>query len=132
MKQKDIIPLTKGVEHAPTKFDRINFVNIGHKFLIFSVVVVIAGAIILPIFKLNLGIDFASGTRMDLQSKQALTVSDVHKDLEELKIDVKEEDIVPTGDDNKGFAVRTLGVLSKDEIAKAKHSSMINMVQSQT
>ncbi|GAB6416424.1 protein translocase subunit SecDF [Bacillus luti] len=120
VKQKDIIPLTKGVEHAPTKFDRINFVNIGHKFLIFSVVVVIAGAIILPIFKLNLGIDFASGTRMDLQSKQALTVSDVHKDLEELKIDVKEEDIVPTGDDNKGFAVRTLGVLSKDEIAKAK------------
>ncbi|HDR7792129.1 TPA: protein translocase subunit SecDF [Bacillus luti] len=120
VKQKDIIPLTKGVEHAPTKFDRINFVNIGHKFLIFSIVVVIAGAIILPIFKLNLGIDFASGTRIDLQSKQALTVSDVHKDLKELKIDVKEEDIVPTGDDNKGFAVRTLGVLSKDEIAKAK------------
>ncbi|OMH35355.1 protein translocase subunit SecF, partial [Bacillus thuringiensis] len=97
-----------------------NFVNIGHKFLIFSIVVVIAGAIILPIFKLNLGIDFASGTRIDLQSKQAVTVSDVHKDFKELNIDVKEENIVPTGDDNKGFAVRTLGVLSKDEIAKTK------------
>ncbi|MBE7102273.1 protein translocase subunit SecDF [Bacillus cereus] len=120
VKQKEIIPLSKGLEHAPTRFDRINFVNIGHKFFLFSIVVVIAGAIILPIFKMNLGIDFASGTRIDLQSKQALTVSDVHKDLKELKIDVKEEDIVPTGDDNKGFAVRTLGVLSKDEIAKAK------------
>ena len=43
MKQKDIIPLTKGVVHPPTRFDRINFVNIGHKFLIFSIVVVIAG-----------------------------------------------------------------------------------------
>ncbi|CJB96561.1 bifunctional preprotein translocase subunit SecD/SecF [Streptococcus pneumoniae] len=69
---------------------------------------------------MNLGIDFASGTRIDLQSKQAVTVSDVHKDFKELNIDVKEENIVPTGDDNKGFAVRTLGVLSKDEIAKTK------------
>ncbi|MGH0940119.1 protein translocase subunit SecDF [Bacillus mycoides] len=120
VKEKDIIPLTKGVVHPPTRFDRINFVNIGHKFFLFSVVVVIAGAIILPIFKMNLGIDFASGTRIDLQSKQALTVSDVHKDFNELKIDVKEENIVPTGNDNKGIAVRTLGVLSKDEIAKTK------------
>ncbi|MDM5156606.1 protein translocase subunit SecDF [Bacillus sp. DX1.1] len=120
VKQKEIIPLSKGVEHAPTRFDRINFVNIGHKFFLFSIVVVIAGAIILPIFKMNLGIDFASGTRMDLQSKQAISVSQVQKDLHELKIDVKEEDIVPTGDDNKGFAVRTIGVLSKDEIARAK------------
>ncbi|EEL49178.1 MULTISPECIES: protein translocase subunit SecDF [Bacillus cereus group] len=120
VKEKEIIPLSKGVEHAPTRFDRINFVNIGHKFFLFSIVVVIAGAIILPIFKLNLGIDFASGTRMDLQSKQAISVEQVQKDLHELKIDVKKEDIVPTGDDNKGFAVRTIGVLSKDEIAKAK------------
>ncbi|PDY09085.1 protein translocase subunit SecDF [Bacillus pseudomycoides] len=120
VKQREIIPLSKGVEHAPTRFDRINFVNIGHKFFLFSVVVVIAGAIILPIFKMNLGIDFASGTRMDLQSKQAISVDQVQKDLHELKIDVKKEDIVPTGDDNKGFAVRTIGVLSKDEIAKAK------------
>ncbi|MCI0763553.1 protein translocase subunit SecDF [Bacillus sp. TL12] len=120
VKEKEIIPLSKGVEHAPTRFDRINFVNIGHKFFLFSIVVVIAGAIILPIFKMNLGIDFASGTRMDLQSKQAISVDQVQKDLHELKIDVKKEDIVPTGDDNKGFAVRTIGVLSKDEIAKAK------------
>ncbi|MBC6974611.1 protein translocase subunit SecDF [Bacillus sp. Xin] len=120
VKEKEIIPLSKGVEHAPTRFDRINFVNIGHKFFLFSIVVVIAGAIILPIFKMNLGIDFASGTRMDLQSKQAISVDQVRKDLHELKIDVKKEDIVPTGDDNKGFAVRTIGVLSKDEIAKAK------------
>ena len=58
-------------------------------------------------FQIESGIDFASGTRIDLQSKQAVTVSDVHKDFKELNIDVKEENIVPTGDDNKGFAVRT-------------------------
>ncbi len=35
------------------------------------------------------------------------------KILKNSNIEVKEENIVPTGDDNKGFAVRTLGVLSK-------------------
>ncbi|WP_242224370.1 protein translocase subunit SecDF [Bacillus cereus group sp. BfR-BA-01380] len=120
VKPKEVIPLTKGVEHAPTKFDRINFVSIGHKFFWFSVVVMIAGAIILPIFKLNLGIDFASGTRMDIKTNQAVTVSQVQKELHDLKVDVKPEDIVPTGNDNKGFAVRTIGVLSKDDISKVK------------
>ncbi|MGR5998309.1 hypothetical protein ACT7DF_29525 [Bacillus cereus] len=92
MKQKDIIPLTKGVVHPPTRFDRINFVNIGHKFLIFSIVVVIAGAIILPIFKLNLGIDFASGTYVSTcnQNKPLLCLMFI-KDFKELNIDVKEE-----------------------------------------
>ncbi|MGG2064265.1 MULTISPECIES: protein translocase subunit SecDF [unclassified Bacillus (in: firmicutes)] len=120
VKPKEIIPLSKGVEHAPTKFDRVNFVNIGHKFFWFSVVVMILGAIILPIFKLNLGIDFASGTRMDIKTNQAITVSQVQQELHDLKVDVKKEDIVPTGNDNKGFAVRTIGVLSKDDIAKVK------------
>ncbi|SFK02408.1 MULTISPECIES: protein translocase subunit SecDF [unclassified Bacillus (in: firmicutes)] len=120
VKPKEVIPLSKGVEHAPTKFDRINFVSIGHKFFWFSVVVMIAGSIILPIFKLNLGIDFASGTRMDIKTNQAITVSQVQKELHDLKIDVKPEDIVPTGNDNKGFAVRTIGVLSKDDITKVK------------
>ena len=120
VKPKEVIPLSKGVEHAPTKFDRVNFVNIGHKFFWFSVVVMILGAIILPIFKLNLGIDFASGTRMDIKTNQAITVSQVQQELHDLKVDVKKEDIVPTGNDNKGFAVRTIGVLSKDDIAKVK------------
>ncbi|MEH7461182.1 protein translocase subunit SecDF [Bacillus thuringiensis] len=120
VKPKEVIPLSKGVEHAPTRFDRINFVSIGHKFFWFSVAVMIAGSIILPIFKLNLGIDFASGTRMDIKTNQAVTVSQVQKELHDLKIDVKPEDIVPTGNDNKGFAVRTIGVLSKDDISKVK------------
>ncbi|WP_020060826.1 protein translocase subunit SecDF [Bacillus sp. 123MFChir2] len=120
VKPKEVIPLSKGVEHAPTRFDRINFVSIGHKFFWFSVVVMIAGSIILPIFKLNLGIDFESGTRMDIKTNQAITVSQVQKELHDLKVDVKQEDIVPTGNDNKGFAVRTIGVLSKDDISKVK------------
>ncbi|MHA2890496.1 protein translocase subunit SecDF [Bacillus cereus] len=120
VRKKEIISLTKGIEHIPTKFDRINFVNIGHKLFQFSIVVVIVGAIILPIFKMNLGIDFTSGTRMDIQAKQVVSTAQIKKDLQKLVIDVKEEDIVPTGNNNKGFAVRTKGVLSKVEIARVK------------
>lgn len=45
---------------------------------------------------------------------------DVYKDFKELNIDVKEENIVLIGDDNKGFVVCILGVLLKDEIVKIK------------
>ncbi|OUB29128.1 protein translocase subunit SecDF [Bacillus thuringiensis serovar yunnanensis] len=120
VKKKEIISLSKGIEHIPTKFDRINFVNIGHKFFLFSIVVVIVGAIILPIFKVNLGIDFTSGTRIDIQPKQVVSISRVEKDLQNLNIHAKVEDIVLTGNNNKGFAIRTKGVLLKEEIASLK------------
>lgn len=118
VKRKDIIPLSKGVEHAPTKFDRINFVKVGHAFLMFSIAVMIVGAIVLSLFKLNVGIDFASGTRMDITSSKPIVVSELKSDLN--KLGVKTEDIVLTGTDNKSAAVRSKGVLSKDEIAKVK------------
>lgn len=120
VKQKEVLPLSKGVQYAPTKFDRVNFVKIGHKLSMFSAVIVVLGVIILSVFKLNLGIDFVSGTRMDIQSKEAITVEQVQKDLKELNIDVEKENIVATGDDNKGYAVRIPSVLSKDEIANVK------------
>ncbi|WP_369902491.1 protein translocase subunit SecDF [Bacillus manliponensis] len=120
VKPKEIIPLSKGVQYAPTKFDRFNFVELGRKLFMFSIATVVIGTIILSVFRLNLGIDFVSGTRMDIQSKEAVTVEQVQKDLQGLKIDVEKEDIVATGNDNKGYAVRTAGVLSKGEIANVK------------
>lgn len=120
VKPKEIIPLSKGVQYAPTKFDRFNFVGLGRKLSMFSIVTVVVGTIILSVFKLNLGIDFVSGTRMDIQSKETITVEQVQEDLQGLKIDVETEDIVATGTDNKGYAVRIPGVLSKDEIANVK------------
>ncbi|CAM4142427.1 preprotein translocase subunit SecD [Bacillus manliponensis] len=120
VKPKEIIPLSKGVQYAPTKFDRFNFVELGRKLFMFSIATVVIGTIILSVFRLNLGIDFVSGTRMDIQSKEVVTVEQVQKDLQGLKIDVETEDIVATGTDNKGYAVRIPGVLSKDEIANVK------------
>ncbi|MFD3449377.1 protein translocase subunit SecDF [Microbacteriaceae bacterium 4G12] len=118
VKRSQITPLSKGVQYPPTKFDRINFVKVGHRFLVFSIAVMIIGAIVLSIFKLNVAIDFTSGTRMDIASNKPIVVSELKKDLEDLNI--KTEDIVLTGNKNENAAVRYKGVLSKDEIAKVK------------
>ena len=58
-----------------TKFDRFDFVGLERYFMYISMVLLIAGAIMLSVFKLNLGIDFSSGTRVEILSKEALTAS---------------------------------------------------------
>lgn len=118
VKRRDVIPLSKGVEHAPTKFDRIDFVKVGNGFLVFSIVAVVVGVIAISLFRLNLSIDFSSGTRIDVISNNAIVVSELEKDLK--KLDIETEDIVLTGNQNEGAAVRTLDVLSKEEIAELK------------
>ncbi|MBO9130473.1 protein translocase subunit SecDF [Bacillus sp. 165] len=118
VKPSQITSLSKGVSRVPTRYDRIDFVKLGHKFLVFSVISVIVGIIVLSIFKLNLGIDFASGTRMDIASKETITTTELQNDLKSIGIDAK--DIVLTGTDNRNAAVRTIGVLSKEKIAEAK------------
>ncbi|MDG4655401.1 protein translocase subunit SecDF [Ectobacillus antri] len=118
VKAKDIIPISKGVEHAPTKFDKIDFVKVGKSFLTFSIVFTVIGIIVLSIFKLNLGIDFSSGSRIDVKSNAVMNVSELKADLKAL--DIVAQDIVLTGTNNDSAAVRLKDVLTKDEIAKVK------------
>lgn len=118
VKKSKIIPLSKGVMHAPTPFDKINFVKVGHGFLVFSTIFMIVGTIVVSVFHLNTGIDFSSGSRIDITSTKPIVVSELKTDLTNLGIQT--EDIVLTGANNQGAAVRSKGVLSKDEIAKVK------------
>ncbi|MFB9761153.1 protein translocase subunit SecDF [Ectobacillus funiculus] len=118
VKRRDVISLSKGVEYAPTKFDRIDFVKVGNRFLIFSIAAVVVGIIAVSLFRLNLSIDFSSGTRIDVTSNKTIVASELKADLQKLNIDP--EDIVLTGTKNEGAAVRTHGVLSKEEIAGLK------------
>ncbi|CAM5576936.1 preprotein translocase subunit SecD [Bacillus safensis FO-36b] [Bacillus safensis subsp. safensis] len=55
--------------------------------MIFSIAVTIAGIIVLSIFKLNAGIDFASGTRIDVQSDHKLTTAQVEQDFKKLGLE---------------------------------------------
>ncbi len=53
----------------PTRFDKIDFVKHQKVFYGISIGVTIIGIIFLLVFRLNLGIDFTSGTRIEIASK---------------------------------------------------------------
>ncbi|WML59612.1 protein translocase subunit SecDF [Neobacillus sp. PS2-9] len=102
----------------PTRFDKIDFVKNRKKFFILSGVLLTAGVIILLVFRLNLSIDFSSGTRVEVLSDKPLTVEKVESAFK--KHDLKPDDIVISGDKKEIGAARMIGVLSKDEIAELK------------
>jgi len=66
------------------------------KFFALSIAIMIAGSISLGMNKLNLGIDFSSGTRIDVAANTELSVDKVQEDLNNLK--VKDEKIVLSPD----------------------------------
>lgn len=120
VKQAEIHSLNENVEtlDLPTKFDRFDFVKHRKKFFSFSIGAIILGIILLLTLRLNLGIDFSSGTRIEILASEPLTTDIVQKELDEIKLDTK--DIVISGNDNEIGVVRYKGVLDKDEIASLK------------
>lgn len=104
------------VSDLSTPYDKIDFMKIAKPLFAFSGVVILAGIIILSIFKLNLGIDFTSGTRVDLQSDQSLNQNQVEKKLE--AIDLKPNQLSIGGNKNENASMQYKHDLSKDEIAK--------------
>ncbi|KMS35780.1 hypothetical protein FE74_14520, partial [Staphylococcus aureus] len=61
-------------------FETWNFVILGKLFIGVSIFFVVVGFVIHHIFKLNFGIDFPRGTRVDFQSKQAI----IHQKVEQV------------------------------------------------
>ena len=95
-----------------TKFSKVNFTKHMKKFFALSTAIMIAGAISLSMFKLNLGIDFSSGTRMDIASNSELTTEQIKQDLGTLQI--KDEKIVLSPDKKQAT------VYSKDSFEQDK------------
>jgi SecD/SecF fusion protein len=54
-------------------FDKFDFVGQRKKFFAFSMAITILGVLTLAIFGLNLGVDFSSGTTLDITLKQSTT-----------------------------------------------------------
>ena len=79
-----------------TKFEWLSFTKHMKKFFALSIAIMIAGSISLGMNKLNLGIDFSSGTRIDVAANTELTIDKVQEDLNNLK--VKDEKIVLSPD----------------------------------
>ncbi len=102
-------------KYLPTRFDKWDFIKPAKKFFVFSIILTVIGIGSLLINGLNTGIDFSSGSRIQINADKELTADEIEKDLAENKIEA--EDIVMAGDDNRSAVVRTKDVFSKDEIA---------------
>ena len=121
VKKKDIhdIHETADVLSLPTKFDRFDFVKSRKIYYIISSAVMVLGIVALFIFKLNLSIDFTSGTRLEVTADESLTTEQVKADIEELGIN--SDDIVLSGDNSQTAVVRIVGDdFSKAEVLKVK------------
>lgn len=104
---------------APTRFDKVDFLKHRKKFFMLSSVLVIVGFIILLIFKLNLGIDFASGTRIEVLADKSLTAEEVETEM--AKLDIEVDDVVLAGNENEIGVARFKTVLDQSEIAEVKN-----------
>ena len=97
-----------------TKFDRFDFVATRKRYFTLSIVLLITGAIVLGIFKLNLGIDFASGTRVEILAEDALTAEEIEAFA--TSIGYPTSDIVISGDAKNIGVLRYIDEFSQDEI----------------
>jgi protein-export membrane protein SecD/preprotein translocase SecF subunit len=122
VKQADIKDISENYDtlDLPTKFDNIDFVKNRKKFFWISGTLLIIGLILLIVFRLNLAIDFTSGTRVEVLSKSPVTVEQIKSSFE--KLNLKTDDVVLSGKNNEIGAARLIGVLSKNEIANLKTS----------
>lgn len=99
VKQKHIHNIAEGkdIEDLSSPWDRFDFVKHANKFFALSGLIVAAGIFILFVFKLNLGIDFTSGTRADIITDGTATVEQVESELETLGI--PPENLTMSGED---------------------------------
>src|SRR5699024_10191692 len=105
-----------------TKFDRLDFVHTRKIFFALSTILLTAGIVILFIFKLNLGIDFSSGTRVEIATDQTLSTEQLEMISEEVNLTAA--DIVLSGDN------QNIGVLRyADEFSQAQVNKVNTIVK---
>ena len=107
-----------GTLELTTKFDRFDFVHNRKKFYTISLTILVAGLVVLGMFGLNLGIDFSSGTRVQIEANETLTKEEVSQYLESKGF--PSENIVLAGEEKKSAVIRYVEDLSQDDILEFK------------
>ncbi|MCF6138065.1 protein translocase subunit SecDF [Pseudalkalibacillus berkeleyi] len=120
VKQEQISDLddTDRLDISKSKFKNMDFVKHRKKFFTISGVLIGLGVASLLIFNLNLGIDFASGSRIEITSDQSLNDEKIKEQLK--SIDLESEEVIISGDKNNIAVTRYVGVLEQQEISKLK------------
>ncbi|NLY79575.1 MAG: protein translocase subunit SecF, partial [Lysinibacillus sp.] len=97
---------SEGIEplDLTTNFDRLDFVKNRKKFYTISIAILIIGIVVIGIFKLNLGIDFSSGTRVEILVDEPTTQQEMADYLE--GIGFPADEIILSGEESN-IAVAT-------------------------
>ena len=124
--------LRKSLVHKPeenleildlsTRFDRFDFARNRNKFFIASITLIVAGMVVIGIFRLNLGIDFSSGTRVEITADSELSQSEVEGFLEEAGYET--EGVVISGDNSNIGVARYTDDFSQEQINELKSLAM--------
>ncbi|WP_373896265.1 protein translocase subunit SecDF [Virgibacillus natechei] len=119
VKKDDIKDIAANTQEEPKIFNReVNVVKHQKKFFMVSIAIVVLGTISFSLFQLNPGVDFSSGSRVEVVSDSSLTTEEVEEGLDTLNLDA--ESIVLSGDNNDIAVTRFDTVLSEDKVAQVQ------------
>ncbi|GGA69229.1 protein translocase subunit SecDF [Ornithinibacillus halotolerans] len=116
VKQSDVKDIKDNSE-VPAKFlnKEWNIVDYRRRFFIFTSILVIIGAVSLIIFKLNPGIDFTSGSRVQIVAEESLDSEKISKELAQFDLDAP---VVLSGENNEIAVIRYEEIIDEDRIAE--------------
>jgi preprotein translocase subunit SecF len=97
-------------DHEQTKLD---FIKHRKKFFTFSAVFLLTGLILLATLGLNLGIDFQSGTTIDVMAEETVTANEINEHFEE--VGLTPDDITLAGENNEIGRASFIGGLNQEE-----------------
>lgn len=120
LKKEEIMDIkdTKEDTVPPNRFENVDFIKHRKKFFIFSTAMVVIGIALLSTLKLNLGIDFVSGTRVEIMGATTISAEEVQQEL--ASINFEPRDVVLSGANKEIAVARFLDELNQQEIATIK------------
>ncbi|WP_173916035.1 protein translocase subunit SecDF [Halobacillus sp. Marseille-Q1614] len=118
VKKNEIHSLADGEEVEATfmkkKFD---FVQYRKRFFVLSLLLIALGTTALGVFGLNLGIDFTSGSRVEILSDSPIDTDELEQTFEE-NLNLEPKQVVLQGDNNDIAVVRLDTELSQTQVAQ--------------
>ncbi len=97
IKNDDIPDVSKNEERVPNKFHNVNFFKHKNAFIGMSIILILMGGILVGTKGFVLGIDYKSGTSIDIMSEKKITKKDLQADVK--KLGYKAESIEINGED---------------------------------
>ncbi len=91
--KKKIPDVSKNEETTKRLFDNVNFLKYRKLFMIISCVIILAGAIMIGVKGLNLGIDYKSGSSITIVSDKDISKASIRSDLAKYNLEASSIDI---------------------------------------